>query len=325
MGKDALINDFFKEGARIAPSRFFEELKQLIQNRKILHLTHRDPDCDGIASIYWGLKFFGGDFFLSGIPSASAMNLLDFLSLEFQSKKFEFKEYDIFFIYDTEKLKALDYVDLNKRSYILFDHHPKTENDLINGAILSCVSVNSANVVNLYEISKQMDISLDEQISFAFACGLFTDTGMLRTARGKELNYLAEFLGDRRIENVMEVVYSKLIKDVPNFLKRLSKCSIYNISDLKIAVMDFLNKNEFFTFVDSFFRVLDIDVLLGNIPEGVKIYLKKKHSQKIYNNIIIPFQKRLGIKRDHATLLEFHDVEKLLKEIEEKLIFPKKH
>jgi len=319
MVKNALINGFFEEGASIAPSCFFEKLEQLSKNKRILHLTHNDPDCDGIASIYWGLKLFGGDYFLSGTPSRSAANLLNFLSLKPKSRILENEKYDVFFIYDTEKMETLDYVNLNDKNYVLFDHHPTTENNLIKKAKLSYIIVNSSNVVNLYEISKMRGISLSEQIKFAFACGLFTDTGMLRTARKKELNYLSEFLDNRRIEDVMEIVYSKSIEDITSFLEKLSKCSIYSISNLKVVVIDFSNKDEFFAFVDGFFRVFNIDVLLGSIPEGIKIYLKKKYSQKVYNNIIIPFQKKHGIKRNHATLLGFHDVEKLLKEIEEKL------
>ncbi|HEW93038.1 MAG TPA: phosphoesterase [Thermotogaceae bacterium] len=319
MGKNALINGFYKEGVKIAPSCFYNELQKKYSGRRILHITHVNPDCDGVASLYWGLRVFGGDFLLSGLLSRSVINLLNFLEIDSGFREIDYENYDVFFIYDTEKAKTLDYIDLNKKDYILFDHHPTIENDLILKAKFSYITVNSANVVNLFEFSKMFDIVLDEKILFAFACGLFTDTGMLRTARKKELNYLAEFIGDKRIEDVMEILYSKSLEDASDFLKRVSMCSIHNICGLKIATMNFQNNEEFFAFVDGLFKILDIDVLIGDLPEGIKIYLKKKHSQKIYNRIIIPFQKKYKLSRDHATLLGFHDSNRLIKELKENL------
>lgn len=315
MGKNALINGFYEEGVKVTPSYFFDKLKEL-SSRRILHLTHKDPDCDGVASIYWGMKVFKGDFFLYGSLPSSVKNLLKFLGLHDFKKEINFENYDLFFIYDTEKFQTLSYIDLKSKKYILFDHHPTIDDEIIFGSRLSYINVNSANVVNLFELSHAFQITLDEKILFAFACGLFTDTGMLRTARKKELNYLANFIGNKRLEDVMEVVYSKSLKESKEILERFSNCSINDINGLKVAIMSFKDKEEFFVFVDGLFKILDIDVLIGEIPEGTKVYLKKKYSQKIYNRIIVPFQKKFGLERNHGILLDFHEPYKLLEELE---------
>jgi hypothetical protein len=314
MGKNALINGFYEEGIKIMPSYFFDKL-MVFSSKRVLHLTHKNPDCDGAASIYWGMKIFKGDFFLYGSLTSSVRNLLKFLGMQDFKKEINFEDYDLFFIYDTEKIQTLSYIDISNREYVLFDHHPTVDDRIIFGAKLAYINVNSANVVNLFELSRTFHIPLDEKILFAFACGLFTDTGMLRTARKKELDYLANFISDRRLEDVMEVVYSKSLEESKEVLKRFSNCLIKDVNGLKVAVMSFKDKEEFFIFVDGLFKILDIDVLIGDIPEGTKIYLKKKYSQKIYNRTIIPFQRKFGLERNHGILLDFHESCKLLEEI----------
>jgi hypothetical protein len=50
MGKNALINGFYEEGMKIMPSYFFDKL-MVFSSKRVLHLTHKNPDCDEVASI----------------------------------------------------------------------------------------------------------------------------------------------------------------------------------------------------------------------------------------------------------------------------------
>ncbi|ACJ75338.1 hypothetical protein THA_878 [Thermosipho africanus TCF52B] len=42
----------------------FNALLKFCKGKNILHTTHTKSDCDGIASVFWGLNVFGGEYYI---------------------------------------------------------------------------------------------------------------------------------------------------------------------------------------------------------------------------------------------------------------------
>lgn len=293
----------------------FKELINYSKGKKILHTTHTKSDCDGISSVYWGLNIFKGDYFIPEHELRTASGLVKTLNLK-TGGKINFEEYDIFFVYDTEKSENVDFLPLNDIEYVIFDHHPGRDSDFLNNAIYRFNRKASANVINLYDISIGNNISLSDKILFSFAVALYTDTAMFRTARSTEFMYFSKFLNGRRFEEVLETIYFEKINR-KKFINQISKIQFFELSSLSIAVCDFETQDEFYAFIDSLFDTLSLDVFIGILPEGIKVHVKKKYVQKVYHRIFVKLQKKLNIKRDHGVWLNFYDYNLILEALKE--------
>lgn len=289
----------------------FKELLNL-KGKKILHTTHVKSDCDGIASIYWGLSIFGGSYFIPPYELRSAAGLIEMLNLKNSTDSID--DFDIIFIYDTEKRQDLPF-KINK-PYVIFDHHHKRDGEFVENALFCYIEPSSANVINLYNLSIKENLPLNDEILFSFAVALYTDTAMFRTAREGEFFYFSKFLKNRRFEDILDVVYYKDI-DKSSFLKTIKKAKFYNINGLNVCVLKFKDNDQFYGFVDGLFNILNLDVLIGILKEGIKIHVKKRHVQKIYHMLFVPIQKKLNIERVQGIWMNFFDYKILLKALED--------
>ncbi|MBO8160859.1 MAG: phosphoesterase [Thermosipho sp. (in: Bacteria)] len=288
-------------------------LKAFVKNKKILHTTHVNPDCDGIASIYWGLMLFGGNYYLPEIILRTSKGLAQKLNLN-DKKDIDFESYDLYFIYDTEKREYVDFLP-EEKPYILFDHHHMRDQQFIKKALNTYIIESSANVVNLYELSLKHNITLNDDVLFSFAVALYTDTIMFKTARKKEFHYFADFLSKHKFEEITDTIYAKPI-DHEKFKKVVKDLRIISINNLRVGISEFENEVLFYSFIEGLFDVLSIDVLIGILPPGIKIHMKKKHIQKIYHKLLIPLQKDLGIIRFQGFWYGFYNYQKIIKALE---------
>ncbi|SHH32850.1 DHH family phosphoesterase [Thermosipho atlanticus] len=292
----------------------FSDLFKIVKQKKILHTTHINPDCDGIASIYWGINVFGGDYYIPKITLRTTKGLVKKLNLSDNQKK-DFTDYDFVFIYDTEMKEHVNFIPKNK-PYVLFDHHHMRDKEFIKNSLFSYISESSANVVNLYELSREFNIVLNDYVLFSFAIALYTDTIMFKTARKQEFVYFSKFLTNHRFEDITDTIYSEEI-NWKKFKKCLNKLEIIQLNNLNIGISDFESENIYYSFIESLFDVITLDVLIGILPQGLKIHMKKKHIQKIYHKLLIPLQKELNIKRFQGFWHNFFDYKKILEKLKE--------
>ncbi len=235
--------------------------------------------------------------------------MIDFLDLHNNSADVD--SYDIYFIYDTSNYEDINFINLKNKEYIVFDHHSKIDEYFIEKANFHYIKKSSANVINLYELSVKNSIVLKNEILLSFAIALYTDTLMFRTAREKEFFYFSKFLGNNKFETILNIIYSKNI-DLNEFLHSLNQMKLYNINRLKIAVIKFNDINLYQAFLDGLLDVLGIDIVIGILPFGIKIQMKKKYVQKIYHKLLIPIQKKFNIKKVHGIWIDFFDYKIIL-------------
>lgn len=289
------------------------DLKEYINGKKVLHTTHKLSDCDGIASIYWGINLFGGDYYIPQPELRSGGGLLKYLDLSLDNN-INLDSYDIYFIYDTSNYEDIDFISLENKEYVIFDHHSKINEDFVSNSVFTYINKASANVINLYELSINNSIHLNDEILLSFATALYTDTLIFRTAREKEFYYFSKFIKNKKFEDILNIIYSKNI-DQKDFINSLKDIKIYKIKDLIVSVDNFNNVNQYQAFLDGLLDVLGIDVSIGILPLGIKIQVKKIHVQKVYHRLLVPLQKNLNIKKQHGIWLNFFDYQLILTEL----------
>lgn len=246
-----------------------------------MHLTHINADADSFASAYWGYRTIGGGIYVDN-PDSTVLNLMKKLGV-----RNVFPEHiHCFYVYDTCEPKKVPFSVYN---YRIFDHHVGCHSEFLNKADFAYVRQRTANVMNLYDLSKEMQ--LDEEVLFAFAVALVTDTGFLKTARSEELEYLARFLGRYILEEVFDAILFGKIKNTKKLFDVLSKMQIIE-KKYRMGLVECEDDDEFLCIVDLLMFPLGLSIIIGRLPWGIWVYCKKNLVQKIYQQILKDFPNR---------------------------------
>jgi nanoRNase/pAp phosphatase (c-di-AMP/oligoRNAs hydrolase) len=277
--------------------------------KKILHVSHKSPDIDAIASMVWGKYVFGGDIFIPDKKLLySTQKVLKDFKIDYIDKISE--NYDYTFIYD---VSLGEDAPLRSEKYVLFDHHSKIDTNFFENAINIFHKANSANVINLYELSKKWKITLPKNLKFLFAIAIYSDTGMLKTARRDQLLYIAELMENHTVEDLMEYACPHRFKE--DFLEKLAN---FNLKD-GVLYGTVKSGDEFYGIVDSIFKVMDAKVLCCAM-EGknmMKFSCDKKNYQWLIQRILKPFSEKFNVKYAHTNLYGFTDFNKIIDFIKE--------
>lgn len=206
-----------------------------------------------------------------------------------------------FYVYDTCEPQKVPFDVYN---YRVFDHHASCCPEFLSKADFVHVRQRTANVMNLYDLSKEMQ--LDEKVLFAFAVALVTDTGFLKTARSEEIEYLAKFLGNHILEEVFDVILFGKIEDTKRFVDILSKIQIIE-QRFKIGLVECENDDEFLCVVDLLMFPLGLSIIIGRLPWGIWVYCRKNLVQKIYQQLLRNFS-----NREAGKLFDFYDLDLII-------------
>ncbi|MBC7123147.1 MAG: hypothetical protein H5T94_07950, partial [Pseudothermotoga sp.] len=208
----------------------------------------------------------------------------------------------LFFVYDTSDPQQLPFLVPH---YCIFDHHNNPHKGFVEKAFYSHIRLRSANVLNLYDLSRQV---LPDDVLFCFAVALVSETAFLRTACSEDLMYLSRFLSGHVLEDVFELILEGRVKDISDFLTRLSRIEIVDSRE-RIGIIECKDDDEFLCVVDLAMYPLSLSVLLGKMPWGVWVYCKKKLVQKVYSAL------RRFENRKAGRIYETKDVQAVLNAI----------
>jgi len=256
-------------------------------------VTHINADADSFASAYWGYRTIGGGIYVHQ-PDSTVSNLMKKLGV----KNHIPQQVHCFYVYDTCEPKKVPFSVYN---YRIFDHHTNCCSDFVNEAAFAHIRHRTANVMNLYDFSRERE--LDEKVLFSFAVALVTDTGFLKTARFEETEYLARFLGRHTLEEIFDVILFGKVRSTKRLADILLKAQIIE-QELKMGLVECDDDDEFLCVVDLLMFPLGLSVVIGRLPWGTWIYCKKNLVQKVYQQVLRNFS-----DREAGKLFNFHDVE----------------
>lgn len=161
-------------------------LKEIKKAKKILVNCHRSPDADGVGSslaLYLALKKMGKE-----VKVVCPSNLREDLKFLLHSeviekinfKKFDFKDYDLFFCLDSagpNMVTGDEHIPLPKIPIILIDHH-KTNPKF--GKINMVDSKVSSTAEIIYLIFEDWKVKIDKDIATLLFSGILSDTGIFQ-------------------------------------------------------------------------------------------------------------------------------------------------
>ena len=183
-----------------------------IQGKRLLHLAHRDADCDALGSAYAMSRVLPGAVGFAGEMKDSAQDLANWLGLKpvVNPDPADF-EYTI--LYDTIS-QGMVGAPLPAH-YALFDHHEPGGHrnseclSLLSGAAeWAWVKPVESTCSVLVDLFIEQSILVDAKMSLALAAGIMTDTGLLHHANGSALQRLAWMLEPvgLYVEDVLAVI-----------------------------------------------------------------------------------------------------------------------
>ena len=185
-----------------------------MRGRRLLHLGHKDADCDALGSAYASSCLLPGDLgFAQGLKT-SALDLAEWLGLTPLIDP-DPAAYDYVIIYDTPSWALLGIPPVPR--YALFDHHVQGghrfssfRSELADGAEWCWVRPLESTCSILAELILNHNLPISREMGVALAAGMVTDTGWLRLANGAALRRLAAVLesADLFLEDVWSAVDS---------------------------------------------------------------------------------------------------------------------
>ena len=189
----------------------FPEFLKAMGGKYILHLGHRDADCDAMACAYAMSRILPGDVGFAQNVKDSAQNLARWLDFEYLIDP-DPADYDYTIIYDTISLNMLG-MPLPAR-YALFDHHESgghrystLRSELAGDAEWAWVYPVDSTCSILIDLFASIDLQIDKKTAVALATGIVTDTARLRLANGGAIRRLGSVLEPHNlyIDDVMTV------------------------------------------------------------------------------------------------------------------------
>ena len=202
------------------PNRWddFLAFQQAVEGKRLLHLGHKDADCDALGSAYAMSRVMPGAVGFAGELKTSAQDLANWLGLDAIANP-DPADFDYTIVYDTLSPGLLG-LPLPSR-YALFDHHEpgghrnsEFHSLLAEGAEWAWVKPFDSTCSLVWELFHAHAITVDERMAIALASGLLTDTGMLLHADAATLGRLAALLEltGMYLEDVQAVVDNPLRK-----------------------------------------------------------------------------------------------------------------
>jgi len=176
----------------------FPAFLEAMRGRRLLHLGHKDADCDALGSAYALSCLLPGDLgFAQGLKT-SARDLAEWLGLSVLIDP-DPAAYEYTIICDTPNLALLD-LPL-PASYALFDHHvpgghrfSNFQNELVEGAEWCWVRPIESTCSILVDLFLDHDVPIGRKMGVALAAGIVTDTAWLKLANAEALRRLAAVL-----------------------------------------------------------------------------------------------------------------------------------
>jgi len=211
------------------PSRD-EILSHLFSLKNPIVIGHEAADPDAVAAAYALGKLLDAPI---GFPGLSREGKLLLKKLGASYELFpSLKEKDVIVV-DTNHVEKLGGLDLSEaRSVTVIDHHASEPNIPGTLFIFPDASSTSEIVARLWE-----GRDVPEDVREALVAGMLFDTRWLKIARGDTLKLLGELLGQRSLEEFLDL-YEEDISERIAKLKALRKGEIIRVGDFLIAMTD---------------------------------------------------------------------------------------
>lgn len=174
-----------------------------ISDKKPAILIHDDSDADALAAGYVLSRLTGGYIVVPKSVSEHGQELMDEIGFEVDYGPLDLSEEKIV-IADTADMQQLPDIQLGK--YAVIDHH--SNNKLLEGAEAYYHEKVDSTCQMVYQVLREMEFPIDENIALALSAGILGDTIYLEKAKNETIIILGEILeeGSINFKKALEVL-----------------------------------------------------------------------------------------------------------------------
>ncbi|MEW5869805.1 MAG: hypothetical protein AB1894_11060 [Chloroflexota bacterium] len=246
-----------------------------MQGKRLLHLGHKDADCDALGSAYALSRVLPGAVGCAAGLKDNARDLAAWLDLDVHLDP-DPAAYDYTILHDLLKPDLLG-MPLPRR-YALFDHHEpgghrnsSLRNGLSEHAEWAWVRPLESSCSLLIDLFQAHAVPIDRKMAVALAAGLLTDTGYLSRAHGPALRRLGRILEPvgLYVEDVLAIIAgpARRASARPSVLAALHNLREHPCRDWNILVAQTDTREHAFTLLDLLTQ-LGSDVNVIGFPQG---------------------------------------------------------
>ncbi len=294
----------------MSPEEKLEKIGSIVRNKKVLILTHNNPDPDAISA-GWGLayllrrKFKAEAQLAYGGLIARAENraLVRLLNVDISPlDSLNIRDYDVFALVDTQPGAGNNSLPRNKSASIVIDHHAaRKSSQRAEVADLRLQYGSSATIVTEYLI--QAGISIPKRMATALYLGIKTDTQNLgRHATEVDYNAAVFLYPKVQLKILSEIEYPELPREYfVDFDRGLHEAEIFGKA-IYCDLGRLQNTDMVALMADFFLRFAGISwsFVVGADDTRLIFSLRTKHTNKNAGRLARRMVKGLGTAGGHG-------------------------
>jgi len=210
-------------------------LSHLKELKSPLVIGHENADPDAVASAYGLSRLLDAPIGFPEDISREGKVLLRYLDVPYElNPNVEGKDV---VVVDTSTREMLGRIDLERaESVTVIDHHASKPD--IQGKLYIFPEFSSTSEI-VYNLLRESGLALDEKLRIALVAGILFDTKNLYLASSQTLFTVAELLGDKTMQDILEVLSFEVdVTERIARLKALRKGEVIRIGDFLIVYVD---------------------------------------------------------------------------------------
>jgi hypothetical protein len=252
----------------------FPSFLEAMRSKRLLHVGHKDADCDALGSAYAMSRVLPGDVGFAHGMKIHTQALAEWLDLDCVIDP-DPANYDYSILYDTISTRLLG-TPLPAR-YAIFDHHENgghrfssIHNELAEAAEWGWVWPIESTCSLLIDLFQAHDIPIDQKMGVALASGIMTDTVRLRQANGAALRRLSIALeaANLHVEDVWVILENPAVRAArrPAILSSLHTLKEIEHHSWSMLVAEIDSQDNAFVIMDTIIQ-LGWDIGLVGFPK----------------------------------------------------------
>jgi bifunctional oligoribonuclease and PAP phosphatase NrnA len=272
-----------------------------------LILTHKNPDGDAVGSVLGlsiALRSIGKNAVAFSCDPIS--NVFDFLPKVSDIRtKITPKKYDLIVLLDCDSIKRTGIEDTANvfesfDNMLVIDHHPKQEESGIKGNYYSLIDPKaSSTAILVYNLLKELDITITKDIANCILTGIFTDTGSFQHSNTDEatLKAAAELMkkGSRVDKISRQIFNNRTMPAIKLWGKALSRIKTDDKTGMAVS---YLSKKDFDEYDVNQEELSGLISIINTISDAkFSMLLTERDDQKIKGSLRSEEYKGIDVSR----------------------------
>lgn len=273
----------------------------------ILILTHKNPDGDAVGSVLGlSIALMSAGKNVVAFSNDPVSNVFEFLpSVSIIKTEIAPKKFDLIILLDCDSIKRTGIEDTAKvfvsfNNLLVIDHHPGQEEPGPKENYFAIINPKaSSTAILVYDLLKELDITITKGIANCILTGIFTDTGSFQHSNTDEetLKAAAELMkkGSRVDKISRQIFNNRTIPAIKLWGKALSRIKTDDKTGMAVS---YLSKKDFEEYDVSQEELSGLVGIINTISDvKFSLFLTERDDQKIKGSLRSEEYKGIDVSR----------------------------